>query len=463
MKKNVSSQFIGVQMTYIASGTPVINSGSVLTYLRADALAMQLGAVNSGICIPNSYGLHHYIPAQSETNYDWMAWTFVASGAANVTAQLYTMFPQTGDGFTIVGSNQTAILSNQTGINSLYARVGEVAANAPLAGYVNSGAVQVNSNAVAISSLHTRVGSVQTGADNIYARIGVTGAGLTSLAGSGDLANVFTRLGAPAGTNFAADVASIQTMVTSIYARVGAPAGATIAADIAAVLAGGTANGNAISSLHTRVSSVDTRLSSAATQVGSLYARVGERAADAPLALDVGSIQTLTTSIYARVGAPAGASLAADVALVQTGVTANGVNITSLHTRVGSADTRISSAAAQVNSAYVGITSLAIGVNVDRISSDANAAGNLYRGSLGTALFTAGAGSTTGILSFSALSPAAAAQDQFKGRIITFDRDTATAALRGQATDILSNAATGVMGVTSLTTAPSAGDKGVIT
>lgn len=60
----------------------------------------------------------------------------------------------------------------------------------------------------------------------------------------------------------------------------------------------------------------------------------------------------------------------------------------------------------------------------------------------------------------SSITPAGAAADQFKGRIIIFDNDTATAALRGQATDITanSNASTPLFTFTALTTAPASGD-----
>lgn len=70
-----------------------------------------------------------------------------------------------------------------------------------------------------------------------------------------------------------------------------------------------------------------------------------------------------------------------------------------------------------------------------------------------------GTPSTTSIPT-SALSIAGAAADQFKGRIIVFDANTATAALRGQATDITAstNAATPTFTVSALTTAPAVGD-----
>lgn len=100
-------------------------------------------------------------------------------------------------------------------------------------------------------------------------------------------------------------------------------------------------------------------------------------------------------------------------------------------------------------------------------------AGHLGAGSTGLALRSADqrgertvvrgtvdSGASTTSIPTSAFSPAGAAADQFKGRIVIFDTDTATAALRGEATDITAstNAATPTLTVTALTTAPSSGD-----
>jgi hypothetical protein len=60
------------------------------------------------------------------------------------------------------------------------------------------------------------------------------------------------------------------------------------------------------------------------------------------------------------------------------------------------------------------------------------------------------------------LSPSAAAADQFKGLILAFDKDTSTAALRGQKTDITASSADGIFTVTALTTIPASGDTFVI-
>jgi hypothetical protein len=76
--------------------------------------------------------------------------------------------------------------------------------------------------------------------------------------------------------------------------------------------------------------------------------------------------------------------------------------------------------------------------------------------------FVVGSGATTTSIPTSALTPAASAADQFKGRVIVFARSTPTAALRGQADVILSSTAAGVLTVNGLTTAPASGDFGEI-
>jgi len=68
-------------------------------------------------------------------------------------------------------------------------------------------------------------------------------------------------------------------------------------------------------------------------------------------------------------------------------------------------------------------------------------------------------GSTTSVPT-TAFTPNGAAADQFVGRVIIFDADTTTSALRGQATTISasSNASAPTFTVGTLTTAPSSGD-----
>jgi hypothetical protein len=73
---------------------------------------------------------------------------------------------------------------------------------------------------------------------------------------------------------------------------------------------------------------------------------------------------------------------------------------------------------------------------------------------------TVGSSSTTTSVTTSAFSPAGAVANQFAGRVILFDANTTTAALRGQATVISasSNASNPTFTVGTLTTAPASGD-----
>jgi hypothetical protein len=82
--------------------------------------------------------------------------------------------------------------------------------------------------------------------------------------------------------------------------------------------------------------------------------------------------------------------------------------------------------------------------------------------------FTVSAGATTTSLPTSVFSPAGASADQFKGRIITFDGDTTTAALRGQSASIQAstNSATPTLTIPAneaLSATPANGDTGSIT
>lgn len=95
-------------------------------------------------------------------------------------------------------------------------------------------------------------------------------------------------------------------------------------------------------------------------------------------------------------------------------------------------------------------------VDVMQFNADATSAANIAKTTraIGRGTVTTG-GSTTSIPT-SAFAPAGAVTDQFKGRIITFDADTTTAELRGQATDITgsTSSATPTFTVTALTIGP---------
>lgn len=146
---------------------------------------------------------------------------------------------------------------------------------------------------------------------------------------------------------------------------------------------------------------------------------------------------------YARLGAPAGASVSADVAAVK--VDTAGVKVQT--------DKMTFTVANQMDS------------NVLSLNGDATAAANVAKTTRAIVRCTVGAASSTTSIVTSACSPAGVDADQLKGRIITFDATTATTGLRGQSTDITASsaAATPTLTVTALTQAPASGDSFSIT
>lgn len=112
----------------------------------------------------------------------------------------------------------------------------------------------------------------------------------------------------------------------------------------------------------------------------------------------------------------------------------------------------------EVNGAAASVESGTQEVNVVSISGDANAADNLKAATRNIVTGTVtGAGSTATNIVLLTISPTPTAADQLKGRILIFDRATATAALRGQASDITGSSTTALT-VTALSTAPAEDD-----
>lgn len=133
----------------------------------------------------------------------------------------------------------------------------------------------------------------------------------------------------------------------------------------------------------------------------------------------------------------------------------------SLGSTLGVTGTTTLAALSITGTASVGSTFTITGGLVSNITGDIT--GNLsgkVQGSIVAGTVTTGA--TTTSIPTSSLSPAATVADQFKGRVVIFDKTTATAALRGQATDITASTSGGVLTVTALTTAPAASDTFVI-
>lgn len=110
MKKNVASQAIGCQLVSATDGSAV-TSGTTTVYVTGDAGTQGTGSVGSGACTHEGHGYWTYAPAQAETNYDQIAFTFINSSAVPATVQVFTSFPQTGDGYARLGAPAGASVS----------------------------------------------------------------------------------------------------------------------------------------------------------------------------------------------------------------------------------------------------------------------------------------------------------------------------------------------------------------
>ena len=90
MKKNVSGQKVGAQLTSATDGSAF--TGAVTVSVTIDAGTQGTGSVGAGACTHEGNGYHTYAPAQAETNGDLLAFTFTGTGAITVTLQVYTRF-----------------------------------------------------------------------------------------------------------------------------------------------------------------------------------------------------------------------------------------------------------------------------------------------------------------------------------------------------------------------------------
>lgn len=215
----------------------------------------------------------------------------------------------------------------------------------------------------------------------------------------------------------------------------------------------------------------------AVEDTGFIVETYGHASAQHAFDLDTSSVAQ-TGDNFARLGAPAGASVSADVAAVQSdtndlqarlpaALTADG-NIKADTLRVSGTAQTAGDIIADTNDIQSRLPAALIGgrmdSDVEAINNNADAADILDRSARNIARITVGVGSSTTSVVSSACAPSGAVADQFKGRILIFDKDTTTAALRGQATDITasSNAATPTFTVTALTTAPASGDTATI-
>ena len=158
MKKNVASQVVGAQMVSASDGSAF--TGAVACHVTGDGGTQAVGSVGFGACAHEGNGFHTYAPAQAETNYDHVAFTFIGTGAVPATVQIYTGFPQTGDSYGRLGAPAGASVSAD--IATIDGNVDAILADTGTDGVVLAGTPNVN--AAQISGSSTAADNLERGA-----------------------------------------------------------------------------------------------------------------------------------------------------------------------------------------------------------------------------------------------------------------------------------------------------------
>lgn len=181
MKKNVAGQKIGAQMITASDGS--VFSGAVTVYVTGDAGTQAAGSVGAGACTHEGNGYHTYAPAQAETNYDLIAFTFIGTGAVAATVQVYPSFPQTVDLSTGITAGTIATVSGNVNgsVGSVTGAVGSVT------GAVGSVTGMTASDVGAIKAKTDNLPAAPASTTNITAGTITTVTNLTNAPTAGDL------------------------------------------------------------------------------------------------------------------------------------------------------------------------------------------------------------------------------------------------------------------------------------
>lgn len=438
--------------TAVTTNASLLTSGTGTDQVSVSAGKILLQATQSGVTIPTVTTVTNQLTGAAVATAIWQDTTAGDfTTASSIGKSLYTsgVVPGGSGGILISGSN---------------------AGTTTLAALTVTGAT-THTGGMIINAGATITGSAN-GVGLTIAGGGTSGAGLVVNSTSGDAVQLTPTAGH--GINIAAN----GTSKHGIFAT-GGTAGTSDGIKAAAGSGGVDIRGNITGNLVGTVSTLTTYTGNT-PQTGDAFARLGapagaSTAADIAAAkVDTAAIKTKTDFLpSATAGASGGVFIAGTNAAttITTGLTTTFTgnltgSVASVTGAVGSVTGAVGSVTGNVGGNVVGsVASVTARVtaNVDQIAGTATGATALDRSTRGIVIATVGAASTTTSIVTSSMLPAAAVIDQFKGRIVTFDKDTTTTNLRGQSTDITGNTALGVLTVTALTDAPVSGDTFVVT
>lgn len=229
MIKNVGSQFIGIQMVSSSDGTAF--TGTTTIYVTGNAGTQAIGSVGSGICVSEGNGFHTYVPAQAETNYDHIGFTFIGTGAIPATIQVFTTFPQTVDnnvlaagstGFAAIKAETVLILEDTAEIGTAgvgLSNIGTIATCTTLTNTINAASIvaSVSGNVDGtVASVVGAVGSVTGAVGSVTADVGITATAVDNILDETLTAHVTADSFAVAMKDTLADTADMQPRVAII-------------------------------------------------------------------------------------------------------------------------------------------------------------------------------------------------------------------------------------------------------
>lgn len=358
MKKNVASQKVGAQMITASDGTAF--TGSVTVYVTGDAGTQAAGSVGSGACTHEGNGYHTYAPAQAETNYDLIAFTFVGTGAIPTTIQIYSR-PTTGIlAPTVADRTLDVSATGEAGLD--WANIGGKTTSNALTG-----------TTIATSQAVASVTALSTSAI-------ATGVWQTAVAGNFTVAN------------------SIGKCLYIANIAPGASGGHFIAGSNAATTVDITGNitGNVSGSVGSVTGAVGS-VTGHTPQTGDSYARIGATGSgltSLASASDQTAIKTKTDYLpSATAGAAGGVFIAGTNAATTVDITGNlSGSVGSVTGAVGSVTGNVGgNVAGSVASVTGAVGSVTSGVTVAAISADVITATSIASGAITNAKFASGA------------------------------------------------------------------------
>lgn len=221
MLLNTASQTIGAQMVSATDGSAF--TGSVTVYVTGNAGTQAIGSVGSGACTHEGNGFHTYAPAQAETNYAHVAFTFIGTGAVPATVQVFT---RAGDAFTRLGAPVGASISAD--IAAVQADTDNIQTRIPAA--LVSGRMDSSVGAMATDTLTAAalaadaVAEIQSGlstlnAAGVRSAVGLATANLDTQIGTLATAANLATVAGYVDTEVAAILAAVDTEVAAIKAK----------------------------------------------------------------------------------------------------------------------------------------------------------------------------------------------------------------------------------------------------